>query len=136
MTTVALLGLGAADPRTAAAGYELMGLIGTRAIAASAITTVLTGLMLSATTPWGFVRFRWVVVKSVISLVVIVSAVRMTNAWVEAAAVAALGLGEREPAAWLAVAGAASHLLLLAAATVISVDKPWGRTRWGQLRAR
>jgi uncharacterized protein (DUF3084 family) len=52
MSSMAVLGLGATDRMTAAAGYELMGLIGTRAIAAAAIATVLTGLMLSASTPW------------------------------------------------------------------------------------
>jgi uncharacterized membrane protein len=130
MTTIALTGALTADPATAAAGYDLMAVIGTRAIAAAAIATLVTGLVLSVATVWGLVRYWWTVAKTALTIVVIVSAVGMTNGWVERAADAARGLaGERAPSAWLAVAGAAGHLILLVAATVISVDKPWGRIR-------
>ncbi|MGH3811362.1 MAG: hypothetical protein ACRDUV_02755 [Pseudonocardiaceae bacterium] len=38
-------------------------------------------------------------------------------------------------AAWLVVAGSVVHLLFLWAATTISVDKPWGKTRRGRATA-
>lgn len=62
--------------------------------------------------------------KLVLTVTVIVTAVGITNGWVERAAA-----GHASP--WLVVAGSASHLLLLTAATLISVDKPWGPTRRG-----
>ncbi|GAA3096466.1 membrane protein [Pseudonocardia yunnanensis] len=124
------LGLSAAltrEPGLAGAAYTLMGYVGTRTIAGMAIATLISGLVLSLVTPWGLVRHWWVVVKTVLTLVVIVSAVGITNGWVERAAAAADDPGG--PAAWLVVTGSAGHLLLLAAATLISVDKPWGRIR-------
>jgi hypothetical protein len=124
------LGLSAAltpEPGLACATYMLMGHVGTRTIAGAAIATLVSGLALSLVTPWGLARHWWVVVKTVLTLVVIVSAVGMTNGWVERAAAASDEPGG--PAAWLVVAGSAGHLVLLAAATLISVDKPWGPTR-------
>jgi galactokinase/mevalonate kinase-like predicted kinase len=70
-------------------------------------------------------------VKTVLTPGVVVSAAGITNGWVQRAAEAADESGG--PAAWLVVTGSAGHLLLLAAATLISVDKPWGRT-WKEQR--
>jgi hypothetical protein len=37
--------------------------------------------------------------------------------------------------AWLVIAGSGVHLLFLWAATVISVDKPWGKIKVGRRTA-
>jgi hypothetical protein len=88
---------------------------------------VVSGLALSLVTPWGLGRQWWLVVKVVLGLVVIVSAVGLTNGWVERASATAAERGGAT--AWLVVAGSAGHLVVLAAATPTWVDEPWGATR-------
>ncbi len=112
-----------------AAAYGFMARIGGAIIPGFAIATLLTGVVLSVATPWGLIRHYWVVVKIVLTIVVIVTGVRVTGRWLDQA------LAGGGPAGWALVAGSAVHLLMLAAATVISVDKPWGKTRRGRQMA-
>jgi len=130
----AMLSLGLTAALTSDAGlarttYVLMELVGTRTIAAAAIATLVSGLVLGLVTPWGLVRHWWLVVKTALTLAVIVSAVGMTNGWVLRAGAAVGGDGTE---AWWVVAGSVGHVALLVAATWISVDKPWGPTRRGR----
>ncbi|MGI9002194.1 MAG: hypothetical protein ACR2GH_11055 [Pseudonocardia sp.] len=81
------------------------------------------------TTPWGLFRYRWVVVKELFAIVVIVSAIAVTNGWITLAAAEVAGSPGDRPLTWLPVAGSVGHAVLLAAATVLSAAKPWGRTR-------
>lgn len=129
MLTLALLAV--ADRGLATSAYTLAGHLGTRTVAGAAVASLVSGVVLSLVTPWGLTRHRWVVVKTVLTLAVIVSALALTNGWVEQAATAAGAGGS----GWWVVAGSATHLLLLAVATVVSVDKPWGPTRRGRLSA-
>lgn len=127
-----VLGAGAAaggDASLAGLTYTLMDRIGSAVIPPLAVATLLTGLVLSVTTPWGLLRHWWVVVKVVLGLAVIVTGVTMTGAWIQQASDTAGGAGRTS---WLLVAGSVAHLLMLGFATVISVDKPWGRTPRGR----
>lgn len=139
---VAMLVLGttaatAATAATAEAGaspeaaHGLMALIGGTVIPPLAVATLLTGLALSLLTPWGLVRHWWVVAKTVLGLAVIVSAVTLTDGWLQQATSSTEPAGD--PGGRL-VAASVAHLAMLAFATVISVDKPWGRTPYGRDR--
>ncbi|MGH8930620.1 MAG: DUF2269 domain-containing protein [Egibacteraceae bacterium] len=128
VVAMVVLGVSAATTGEAtlvAAAYGFMAQIGGTVIPGFAVATLLTGVVLSVATPWGLIRHYWVVVKIVLTIAVIVTGVRLTGRWVEQA------LAGGGPAGWLLVAGSAVHLLMLGAATVISVDKPWGKTRRG-----
>jgi hypothetical protein len=127
---VAMLVLGVSAATTgevtlATAAYGFLDRIGS-VIPAFAVATLLTGIVLSVATPWGLIRHYWIVVKIVLTFAVIVTGVVLTTRWIQQA------LAVAGPAEWLLVAGSAMHLLMLAAATVISVDKPWGKTRRGR----
>lgn len=129
---VAMLALGVAGlfaPPDAApeATYRLMHVIGGRVIPPMAVATLATGVVLSLLTPWGLIRHWWVATKIVVGLAVILTAVSLTDTWLEQATVDPSG-----PAGVRLVATSLAHLGLLAFATVISVDKPWGRTPRGR----
>lgn len=131
---VAMLALGAsalAAPRETT--YLMMHLIGGRVIPPMAVATLGTGVVLSLWTPWGLVQHWWVVAKIVVGLAVIVSAVTLTGGWIERSLDAPMRSG---PAGVRLVATSIVHTVLLAFATVISVDKPWGRTPHGRRTSR
>jgi hypothetical protein len=112
-----------------------------------AIGTVVTGVTLSLGTKWGLVQHYWVATKLVLTVGVIATAVRIGGRLVEqvgagAAAAApsgvvagtaiSLGVASVLP---LLTALAVAHLLMLGAATVLSVYKPWGKTWFARRQA-
>lgn len=133
---VAMLTLGVTAQTTGAAGqavatYRLLARLGGAVIPPIAVATLATGLALSLLTPWGLVRHWWVVVKGVLGLAVIVTAVTLTDAFIERA-IASTG-ADAQAGARL-IGNSVAHLIMLAVATVVSVDKPWGRTPHGRRR--
>lgn len=110
--------------------YTVMELIGGTVIPPLAVATLLTGLALSLLTPWGLVRHWWVVVKTMLGLTVIVTAISLTETWLQQAVTATTS----GTAGVRLVATSAAHLAMLTFATIISVDKPWGRTPRGRRR--
>ncbi len=86
-----------------------------------------TGLALSLGTRWGLVRYRWVLAKFVITVVMVVAAILVLAPTLQELAVGAAG-----PARFEAIVPTAVALVLLLTATALSVVKPGGRTRWGR----
>lgn len=123
--------------------YELLEFIDMTILPWSSIGAITSGLAVSLTTKWGVVKHYWVFVKLLLAILVITCAFSFLHNWV---VVAALESGmlpasdfEQNRLAALpellvgASALAASNVL---AATVISVCKPWGKTRFGRRDAR
>jgi len=97
-----------------------------------AVGTLVTGVILSLGTKWGVLRYRWVVVKLVLALAVIVVGVAVTDGTVDhamATASAASTADEARAAVASLTRTGVAKTAALAAATVLSVFKPWGRTR-------
>lgn len=140
---VAMLTLGvsaatADDPRFALACYAMMDRIGGAVIPFFAVATLVTGIVLSVATPWRLLHHWWVIAKLILAVAVIGTGVALTGDWVQQAvaqAARAPGANGGLLAAWLVVVGSVVHLLFLWAATTISVDKPWGKTRRGRRSA-
>jgi hypothetical protein len=86
-----------------------------------AIGTIVSGVLLSLGTRWGLVTYYWVVTKLVLTVAVIATGIQLTERVVQAAAGATWA-----PLMVLSVA----HIAMLAAATVLSVYKPWGTVAW------
>jgi hypothetical protein len=130
----------ASDSAFSVACYTMMGRIDTPVIPLFAVATLVTGIALSVATPWRLLHHWWIVVKLVLSLAVIVTAVALTGEWLQqAAAQASAHAGTGSTAglsAWLLVVGSGFHLLFLWVATTISVDKPWGKTTLGRRAVR
>lgn len=106
------------------AAYVFMGAFDRAIFPPAALSTLLTGIILSLGTAWGLLRHYWIVAKLVLTVAVIVTGVVFVGAWVEQAIAAGSG-----PISMPLIYAALAHLLMLAAATVISVYKPWGRIR-------
>ena len=117
----------AGDLSVARAGYLFAGAFDRVVFPPAALATLITGIVLSVGTAWGLFRHWWIVVKLMLTVGIIVTGVVFVGAWTEQALVvtdAELG------AVSLRLIGSASvHALMLAAATVISALKPWGRIR-------
>lgn len=138
---VAMLVLGiaaasTADAGIARAGYDLMELFGRRIFPPAALGAAASGVVLSLGTKWGLVRHRWVVTKLVLTIGVIVTGTQLTGRLLEQATSASTtDVALPGGVARGLIVGSMMHLLMLAAATAISVYKPWGRTRRGRRHA-
>ncbi|MGO1972823.1 MAG: hypothetical protein ACTH2Q_07675 [Propionibacteriaceae bacterium] len=122
------------DDRMAGLAYRALGTFVVWPMAASAVGCLLTGLLLGLGSRYGLLRYWWVLVKLVLTgilLVLILVVLRPGMAEVTAA-----GMGLEDGVApgidltFLAFPPAVS-LTTLAVAVVLSVFKPWGRTRTG-----
>src|SRR6516225_2714668 len=97
-----------------------MELIGWFVIVPLALAALLTGLVQSLGTEWGLFRHYWILVKFVLT----VGAVTILLLHMPAVS--------RMAGATAEIVHAGGGLLVLLAATALSVYKPWGRTPYGQ----
>ena len=128
MLTLPLVALAADTPAHTLFALGAMDLVGGTIIPFLAVGTVLSGVALGLGTPWGLVRHRWVVAKTVLSLAVIVTSVAFSTRWLDRAQLAG---GTDPDALRLLAAASVAHLVMLGAATVLSVEKPGRRIRRG-----
>jgi len=139
-SSVALLGTTAAtlvlalraattgDVGLARASYELMQTLSLALNIPFAVTALVSGVVVGLRTRWGVLRYWWVTAKLVLLVVVIAVGALVVGGGVEEAVGASPGA---VPASveWRIVAGAATALTALVAATALSVYKPGGRWR-------
>jgi uncharacterized membrane protein len=100
-----------------------------------AISTIVTGVLLSLGTKWGLLQHYWVATKLALTVGVIATAVQLGDRLARQSIAAPAGptadavtiLGSAS-APTLLVSLSVAHLLMLGAATIISVYKPWGKT--------
>jgi hypothetical protein len=112
--------------------YAAMDVTGLYVIVPASLLGVATGIAQSLATPWGLWRHRWVATKLVLGLLATVALLLHQFTAVQTAAHhAAHGMDAHPFGVQLAVDAALATVLLLFA-TVLSVVKPWGLTRYGQ----
>jgi ferredoxin-NADP reductase len=98
----------------------------------SALLTIITGVVVSLGTPWGLLKHKWVLVKLVIALAVPFLAF-FEGPWIEELeARSASGPTESGATGVLLIGAMGLFVALLWTATILSVFKPGGRTRWGR----
>jgi uncharacterized membrane protein len=125
-------------PDVADALYVSMGVLNV-AFPPLAIGTIVTGVLLSLGTKWGLLQHYWVATKLTLTVGVIATAVQLGGRLVRESIAAPSGpaadagtiLGLAS-APTLLLSLSVAHLLMLGAATVISVYKPWGKTWFGR----
>ena len=117
------------------AAYLAMELIGWFVIVPASLAALLSGLVQSLGTEWGVFRHYWILAKllltavgTTILLIHMAAVTRMSGI----AATATLSSTDFGPLRIQLVVHAAGGLLVLLAATVLSVYKPWGRTPYGR----
>ncbi|MFF6949405.1 DUF2269 domain-containing protein [Streptomyces iakyrus] len=100
-----------------------------------AFLTLLSGLLLSLGTVWGLARYRWVYTKFWLTLATTTATVFALRPGVNSA-VTAVAAGGPLPDAGDVLFGPVVSLSAYVFMTVISVLKPWGKTRRGRRRSQ
>jgi hypothetical protein len=116
------------DLSLARAGFVFASALDRELFPQAAVMTLVTGVVLSLATPWGLFKYWWIVVKLALTVAVIATGVAFVGAWAEKGIVAAAD-GDVAAVSIRLIGAAVVHLLMLGAATVISVLKPWGQIR-------
>jgi hypothetical protein len=97
-------------------------------LAIMANVSAFSGMMLSATTPWGYFRHWWVLAKFAITISQLYAGIFILSGNLEEAANGHL-------TAWMPV-GTALMVGAIAFQAWLSVAKPWGRTPWAVSSAK
>jgi hypothetical protein len=121
-----------AELPTALAVYQAMHVVTWQVIVPLAFASLVIGIIQSLGTPWGVFRYYWIIVKLVLTVLAVVVLMLQTST-VDALAAAAregdlMGLAGARFSMVLHGSGGAVVLLI---ATVLSVYKPRGLTRYG-----
>jgi hypothetical protein len=123
------------DAQMVRAAYLSMELIGWFVIVPFSLAALLTGLVQSLGTQWGLVRHYWILAKFLLTIGATIVLLQHMEAVSRMAAVAAqttLSSADFSALRIQLVLHAAGSLLVLLAATTLSVYKPWGMTAYGQ----
>ena len=130
---LAIAGFVGHDAQVARAAYLSMKLIGWYVIVPFSFATLLTGLIQSLGTRWGLFRHWWIVAKFLLTIVAIAILLRhMQDVSRVSHRLAETSFSNADFLPELAHAG--GGLLVLLAATTLSVFKPWGLTPYGRRR--
>jgi hypothetical protein len=132
---LAIAGLTSQEAQLVRAAYLAMELIGWFVIVPCSLAALLTGLVQSLGTEWGVFRHYWILVKFLLTLgatTVLLLHMRTVSLMSGAAAETTLSSADFGVLRLQLVVHAGGGLLVLLAATALSVYKPWGRTRYGR----
>ena len=132
---LAIAGLTSHNAQMVRAAYLSMELIGWFVIVPFSLAALLTGLVQSLGTQWGLFRHYWILVKFLLTTGATIVLLRHMQAMSRMSDLAAETIMSSADfrALWIQlVVHAAGGLLVLVAATTLSVYKPWGMTSYGR----
>jgi uncharacterized membrane protein len=112
--------------------YVAMNVTGLYVIVPASVLTVITGIVQSLGTEWGVWRHRWVATKLVLGILAMIALLLHQFTAVSTAAHHAEHGMDAHAFGVQLVADASLASVLLLVATILSVFKPWGLTRYGQ----
>ena len=136
---LAIAGLISDDGQMVRAAYLSMELIGWFVIVPFSFAALLTGLVQSLGTQWGLFRHYWILVKFLLTTggaVVLLQHMQAVSRMSRVAAETALSGADFRALRIQLIVHAAGGLLVLLAATMLSVYKPWGMTPYGRRKQR
>jgi hypothetical protein len=130
---LAIVGLTSGNGPKAVAAYLAMDGITRSVIVPLCMASLITGIVQSVGTPWGLVRYYWVLLKLGLTVFGTVGLLLHTGAIRYAAGIAATGSfgANAEEVRLQLVVTAGAAVVLLVVATVLSVYKPRGMTPYG-----
>ena len=132
---LAILGTTATSPMLVASSYLAMQVLTWWVIVPLGVASLLFGIVQSLGTPWGLFRYYWIIFKlalTVLALVVLLLQTPTIDALSEAAMAGNLVTMNGGRAG--VILHSAGGMLVLLLATVLSVYKPRGLTRYGASR--
>jgi hypothetical protein len=131
---LACAGLTSRDAQMQRAAYLAMQLTGWSVIVPLAFASPLTGVIQSLGTPWGLFRHYWVLIKFLITIpatALLIVHMQPVGHLARVVEQATLARGELAGLRIQLIADAGAALLVLVAATTLSVYKPLGLTPYG-----
>jgi len=127
---IAIVGVSAPDSVAVAGIYAALDVLIWAVIVPLSLLALASGILQAVGTPWGLLRYYWVVAKLLLTLVATVVLLIHTGA-VDAAAAAAMHPSMDIDAMGVQlVVDSAAALVVLVLATVLSIVKPRGTTPW------
>ena len=132
---LAIAGLTSHDAQMVRAAYLSIELIGWFVIVPFSLAALLTGLVQSLGTQWGLFRHYWILVKFLLTngaTIVLLWHMQTVSRMSGVAAETTLSSADFRALRIQLVVHAAGGLLVLLAATTLSVYKPWGMTAYGR----
>jgi hypothetical protein len=132
---LAIAGLNSHDAQVVRSAYIAMELIGWFVIVPLSFAALVSGLVQSLVSPWGFIRHWWILVKIALTTVataVLVVHMQTVSHMSRIAADMALSQTDYRALRIQLVVHAAGGLAVLLAVTALSVFKPWGMTPYGK----
>jgi hypothetical protein len=127
LVALEITGLSTVDPVTRTGIATAMGVVASRVLVPVVGISVISGLVLALSTPWGLVRYWWIVAKCVIAVTLTATGLLLLIPRLQQ-----ILDGDGEPARMQTLIARSAALLLLLAATGLSVIKPWGKTPRGR----
>jgi hypothetical protein len=126
LVALEVIGLSTGDPQERAGIAAAMAALVVWVVVPVVFASLVSGLVLALSTPWGLVRYWWVLVKCGIA-----SVLTATGLMLMLPRLHQIIAGEAEPVRIQMLIGRSIALTLLLAATGLSVVKPWGKTPHG-----
>jgi hypothetical protein len=120
------------DPATRSTAYQALGRFVVAPMLTAALLCLITGIVLGLATKWGLVRYWWVLVKLTITVALCTLIVVLLRPGMGEVVAAGVAIRDgRTPVTELTSLffPPAVSLSALSVAVVLSVYKPWGRTR-------
>ncbi len=127
LVALEITGLGTGDPIRRAGIAAGMAVVAAWVLIPVAFFSLVSGLVLALSTPWGLARYWWVLVKCGIA-----AALTATGLMLMLPRLDQIVAGDGEPVGMQMLVGRSVALVLLLVATGLSVGKPWGKTRHGR----
>ncbi|WP_457964043.1 DUF2269 domain-containing protein [Arthrobacter sp. D1-29] len=134
---LAMGGMTSSDPQLVRAAYVAMNVVGWTVIFPLSLASLLSGVIQGLGTTWGLFRHYWVLIKLLVTTLataLLLLHLQPVTRMAEIALNADLALTDAAGMRVQLVADAGAALLVLLVATVLSVYKPRGLTRYGQSR--
>jgi len=132
----AIAGMTSQDAQMVRAAYLMMELTGWFVLVPLSLASLVTGLVQSLGSKWGLFRHYWVLVKFLLTVVATIVLLTFMRGFSNLAGVAmeptlsGVDVGGHGGASPVVHAGLG--LLVLLAAVVLSIYKPWGKTQYGR----
>jgi hypothetical protein len=136
---LAVAGLTSENAQTVRAAYLAMNLTAWCVIVPLSLASPLTGIVQSLGTSWGLFRHYWIVVKLVITIpatILLLLHMQPMGHLARVVAETTLARGELSGLRIQLVANAIAALVVLLAATALSIYKPMGMTSYGRRKER
>jgi hypothetical protein len=127
LVTLGVTGLSTVDPVTRVGIATAMGVIVAWVLIPVVVVSMVSGLVLALSTPWGLARYWWVLAKCAIAIVLATTGVLLLLPRLPQVIA-----GDGEPVRMQTLLARSAALLLLLLATGVSVVKPWGKTPRGR----